>query len=162
MSDALRLPEVTDPDVDVRVGALRAELARTHWAVLAVISLGGGLGALARYGIALLLPTRVGHFPWGTFITNVVGCFLIGVLMVSITEVWAAHRLARPFLGVGVLGGFTTFSTYANEIRGLLQPGTVVVGLLYLAGTLVCALLAVVVAMWLTRTLVRATRRGRA
>jgi protein CrcB len=93
--------------------------------LLGVIALGGGLGAIARYSLTTLLPTRPGQFPWGTFTIKVLGCFLIGVLMVLITEVWSAHRLVRPFLGVGILGGFTTFSTYVEEIRGLLQPDSV-------------------------------------
>jgi CrcB protein len=143
--------DVVDPDIDVRVRAQRGELVRTHGAVLVVIAIGGGLGAIARYGIAVALPTEPGAFPLGTFLTNVVGCFLIGVLMVLITEVWSAHRLVRPFLGVGVLGGFTTFSTYANEIRGLLHPGTVALAMVYLAGTLVCAVLACIAGIWLTR-----------
>ena len=155
------LADVIDSDVDIKVRAQRRELVRTHGAVLGVIAVGGALGSLARYGIAQLLPTRPGEFPWGTFLTNVSGCFLIGVLMVLITEVWSAHRLARPFLGVGFLGGFTTFSTYTNEVRGLLHPGTVALAMAYLAGTLICALLAVIAAMWLTRALTgSAGRRG--
>lgn len=137
--------------MDLRVRAQRVELVRTHGTVLAVIAAGGGLGASARYGVDTLLPTVPGRFPWGTFAVNVAGCFLIGVLMVLVTEVWATHRLVRPFLGVGVLGGFTTFSTYANEIRALLRPGSVVEGLLYLFGTLLCALLAVIAGIALTR-----------
>lgn len=152
MSSETDLAEPTDPDVDLRFASQRRELARTHGAVLLVIAVGGGLGAIARYGLAEWLPTRPGDFPLATFVTNVAGCFLIGVLMVLVTERWAAHRLVRPFLGVGVLGGFTTFSTYATEIRGLLQPGTVVVAFAYLAATLVCALLAVIAGVWLTRT----------
>ena len=160
MSDAIHeLKDVVDPDVDVRVDAQRREVGRGHGSVLAVIALGGGLGSLARYGMAQLLPARPGHFPLATFVTNVLGCFLIGVLMVLITEVWTAHRLVRPFLGVGVLGGFTTFSTYTNEIRALLRPGSVGVAMAYLAGTLLCALLAVIAAMWLTRLLTRSTGR---
>jgi CrcB protein len=119
--------------------------------LLGVIALGGGLGAITRYGLDALLPTRPGQFPWGTFTINVLGCFLIGVLMVLITEVWSAHRLVRPFLGVGILGGFTTFSTYAVEILGLLRPGSVGVAFGYLAGTLVGAMLAVIAGVWLTR-----------
>lgn len=160
MSDAVDdLRAVVDPDVDVRVAVRRREWGRGHGSVLAVIALGGGLGSLARYGMAQLLPTRPGQFPWGTFVTNVLGCFLIGVLMVLITEVRPAHRLVRPFLGVGVLGGFTTFSTYTNEIRALLRPGSVGVAMAYLAGTLLCALLAVILAMWSTRMLTRSTGR---
>jgi CrcB protein len=126
-------------------------LARSHGGVLVVIALGGGLGALARYGVGRLWPTPAGGFPWATFAVNVVGCLLIGVLMVLIGEVWSAHPLARPFLGVGVLGGFTTFSTYAAEVRELLRPGTVLVGFGYLAGTVLGALLAVLAGVRLTR-----------
>jgi CrcB protein len=127
--------------------------------VLAVIALGGGLGSIARYGVGTFLPTLPGKFPWGTFTINVSGCFLIGVLMVLITEVASAHRLIRPFVGVGVLGGFTTFSTYTAEIRGLLQPGTVVIAFGFLAGTLICAMLAVVAGVWLTRSATRPWQR---
>jgi len=123
-------------------------------ALLGAISVGGGLGALARYGAGLLLPTPPDRFPWGTFAVNVVGCFLIGVLMVLVTDVWSAHRLARPFLGVGILGGFTTFSTYAVEVHRLLHPGTVGVAFAYLAGTVVGALAAVTAGVRLTRAVV--------
>ncbi|MCU1683223.1 MAG: CrcB-like protein [Amycolatopsis sp.] len=150
--------EPIDSDVDLRIPAQRQE----HGAVLVVIAIGGGLGALARYGLAQALPTRPGLFPWGTFVTNVLGCFLIGVLMVLIAEVWSAHPLARPFFGVGILGGFTTFSTYAVETRGLLQPGTVGLAFVYLAGTLICAMLAVLAGVWLTRTATRSRLEARA
>ncbi|MBN9743294.1 chromosome condensation protein CrcB [Amycolatopsis sp. A1MSW2902] len=148
-----------DPDVDLRVPSQRRELLRTHGAVLAVVALGGGLGALARLGLSELFPARPGAFPAATFATNVAGCFLIGVLMVLITEAWSAHRLVRPFLGVGVLGGFTTFSAYAVESRVLLEPGTVLIAFGYLAGTLICSLLAVLVAVWLTRSATGVARR---
>ena len=145
------MTEPIDSDVDLHVPEQRREPALP---VLAVIALGGGLGALARYGLTIALPTPPGHFPWATFVTNVSGCLLIGVLMVLVTEVWTAHRLVRPFLGVGVLGGFTTYSTYAVEIHGLLRPGTVGVAFVYLAGTLVCAMLAVLVGAVVTRRVV--------
>jgi CrcB protein len=118
---------------------------------IGVVAIGGGLGALARYGMGLVLPTRAGQFPWGTFLTNVLGCLLIGVLMVLVSEKWAAHRLIRPFLGVGVLGGFTTFSTYAVEFRNLLQPGSVGLAFAYLIGTFVSAMVAVLIGVWVTR-----------
>jgi CrcB protein len=148
--------EAVDPDVDLHVPAHRRELVGRHARVLGVIAVGGALGALARYGVGTLLPTSPGRFPWGTFTVNVVGCLLIGVLMVLVTDVFAGRPLLRPFVGVGVLGGFTTFSTYANEIRGLLRPGSVPLAFGYLAGTLVCALLAVLLGMAMThRLLVR-------
>jgi CrcB protein len=86
-----------------------------------------------------------------TFVTNVTGCLLIGVLMVLMTEVWAAHRLIRPFLGVGVLGGFTTFSTYIVEAQHALDAGAARLALVYLAGTLAAALVAVYAGITVTR-----------
>ncbi len=146
-----------DPDIDLHVPEQRVELARTHGAVLAVISAGGGLGGLARYALSVALPTAPGAFPLATFVTNVTGCLLIGVLMVLITEVYPTHPLLRPFLGVGVLGGFTTFSTYAGEVRNLLRPEWTLIGLGYLVGTLAAALLASWAGIRLTRL---ATRRA--
>jgi fluoride exporter len=140
--------------------ARRRDFWRNNGSATLVVALGGALGALARYGLAQGLPGRPGHFPLATFVTNVAGCFAIGVLMVAVTEIWTVHRLLRPFLGVGVLGGFTTFSTYANEVRALLQPGTIVVAAGYLAGTLICALLATLTAMWLTKAGYERLRHG--
>ncbi|WP_214323921.1 fluoride efflux transporter FluC [Nonomuraea sediminis] len=141
-----------DPDVDLHIAAQRSEL---HWPVLSVISAGGVLGALARFGLQAAFPVPFGGFPWVTFWINVVGCLLIGVLMVLITEVVSAHRLVRPFLGVGVLGGFTTFSAYVVDIQRAVAQGAPVVGLAYLAGTLVAALVAVVLGVRVTRSLAR-------
>jgi fluoride exporter len=137
--------------MDLHVRRRRPGVARPPWDVLAVISVGGVLGALARYGLAAAWPHRRDHFPWATFTTNVSGCLLIGVLMVLISEVWVAHRLLRPFLGVGVLGGYTTFSTYTVDVQQLLSARAVGTGLLYVAGTLVAALAAVYVGSTATR-----------
>ena len=102
--------DVVDPDVDdpaQRDGAGRRELG-----TLAVIALGGVLGAEARYGLATAIPHGDSGWPWATLLTNLVGSFVIGVLMV-VVERRAPHPLVRPFLGVGICGGFTTFSTFA-------------------------------------------------
>ncbi|WP_405161442.1 fluoride efflux transporter CrcB [Nocardia sp. NBC_01499] len=130
--------------------------------VLVVISLGGGLGALARYGLGVCWPVRPGQVPWSTLTINVMGCFAIGILMVLITEVWVAHRLLRPFLGIGVLGGFTTFSTYCLEVRRLLESGAEVQAFGYLGGTVVASLGAVVLAMGMTRWTTGIARRSTA
>ncbi|MFH8472348.1 fluoride efflux transporter CrcB [Streptomyces sp. NPDC018000] len=119
--------------------------------VVAVVALGGALGASARYGATLLWPTAPGGFPWTILIVNVAGCAVIGVFMVVISEVWAAHRLVRPFFGTGVLGGFTTFSTYAVDIERLVDGGRARTGLAYLGLTLCAALAAVWSAAWATR-----------
>lgn len=107
--------------------------------VVAAVALGGGLGGAARYGVGLLVPGAP-----GTFLVNVVGCALIGVLVVLTPRL---HPLARPFLGVGVLGGFTTFSAYAVDAVRLGDWRAAV----YLVLTVLCGLAATAGAAALTR-----------
>jgi CrcB protein len=125
---------------------------------LAAVSAGGVVGALARYGVQSALPGS----PWVTLAINVSGCLLIGVLMVLILEVWPPHPLLRPFLGTGVLGGYTTFSTYIVDIQHLLAGGAVATAVGYLLGTLLAALAAVYAGIALTRRLTRPRRREHA
>ena len=142
-----------DPDIDLRPAGLGRgrNRGRNDATALAAISAGGALGAAGRYLIGETWPTPAGSFPVGTLAINVLGCALIGVLMVLITEVWSRQRLLRPFLGTGVLGGFTTFSTYTVDIQRLAgrHMGT---ALLYLALTPIGALLAVWAAATATRS----------
>ncbi|MCK1795692.1 fluoride efflux transporter CrcB [Streptomyces sp. XM4193] len=137
--------------------ARRAELS-----IVAVVSLGGALGACARYGVGVLLPTADGAFPWTTLGVNAVGCAAIGVLMVLVTELRSVHPLVRPFLGTGVLGGFTTFSAYAADIHHLFDEGRARTAYAYLVLTLLAALAAVTIALRLTRRLVRRRARRKA
>jgi CrcB protein len=123
--------------------------------VVAVVALGGAIGACARYGAALAWPTPSGGFPWTTLCVNALGCAVIGVFMVIITDVWTAHRLVRPFFGTGVLGGFTTFSTYATDVQRLTDGGHPRTALAYLALTLLAALAAVWAAAAVTRRTVQ-------
>lgn len=140
-----------EPDVDLRRPARRAPSWAGNWRVLVAISVGGAIGGLCRYGLGVTLPTRPGGFPGATFIINASGCLLIGVLLVLITEVWTGHPLLRPFLGVGVLGGYTTFSTYVVDVQRLVDAGVVPTALAYLFGTLAAALVAVYAGVSLTR-----------
>ncbi len=141
--------EAVDPDVDLHVPAQRAETRGRHGlTVVAVIGAGGALGALARHAMQVWLPSGGGGtgFPWGIFSVNLLGCALIGVLMALVGEGGReerAHALARPFLGVGVLGGFTTFSTYAADVALLLEAGRPGVAVAYLGGTVMGAVAAV-------------------
>ena len=135
-------------------GSGRLRLAR-EWDLLLAIALGGVVGAEARYGVALLLPHRPGEFAWSTLVVNVSGCLLIGALMVVLLEVLTPHRLVRPFLGVGVLGGYTTFSTFAMDAQELLlahRPGA---ALLFVVLSLVLGAAAVWAATRATRRLAR-------
>jgi len=154
-----RQHEPVDPDVDLHVPAQRAETGQGGLVpVVGAVAVGGAIGAAARYGAALAWPTPSGAFPWTTLVVNAVGCAVIGAFMVLLTDVWRPHRLLRPFFGTGVLGGFTTFSTYATDVRRLADGGHPRTALAYLALTVAAALLAV----WASATLTRwAVARGR-
>ncbi|MGW2291636.1 fluoride efflux transporter CrcB [Streptomyces phaeochromogenes] len=151
--------DTADEPANFSAPVRRSSLWRGQGPVVAVVSVGGAIGASARYGASLLWPTHPGGFPWTTFWVNVVGCFVIGAFMVVITEAWAAHRLVRPFFGTGVLGGFTTFSTYAVDIRTLVDTGHPRTALAYLAATLVAALAAVWLAVTAARRILAWRRR---
>lgn len=159
-STAPRAADAVDPDVDLHVPGQRREWNR-HRLVLPVIAFGGMLGASARYAAAEAWPTRTDAMPWTTLTVNAVGCLSIGVLMVLIIEVGGAHPLLRPFAGVGVLGGFTTFSTYAVDTSSLIQAGRPGLALGYWAGTLLLALLAVVAGVLAARAGARSAGRMR-
>ncbi|MFE2373843.1 fluoride efflux transporter CrcB [Streptomyces sp. NPDC059398] len=143
-----------DSDVDLDIPAQRTELKQGQGALLAMVALGGVIGASARYEASLLWPTAAGAFPWTTLLINVIGCAVIGIFMVLITDVWSAHRLVRPFFGTGVLGGFTTFSTYAVDIQHLVDQGHARTGMAYMALTLLAAMAAVWTGSALTRRFV--------
>jgi fluoride exporter len=113
-----------------------------RWDIALVIAAGGAIGAAARYGLNQAWPTQPGAFPWATFTENVLGCLLIGALMVYLLEVIRPHRYARPFLAIGILGGFTTFSTYTADTNALLRDGEGPLALTYLFATLIVALFA--------------------
>ncbi|MBB1247165.1 CrcB family protein [Streptomyces durbertensis] len=145
------LPEKERAGSGARRAGRPRVLTRGQLPVVAVVAAGGALGAGARYGVALLLPTTADGFPWATFAVDVAGCALIGVLMAVVVDAAVGHRLLRPFLGTGVLGGFTTLSAYAGEADALLRAGHAATALTYLVGTLAAALSAVWAATVLTR-----------
>lgn len=97
------------------------------------------------------LDDSAGRLPWTTLLVNVIGCAVIGVFMAIISDIRSVHRLVRPFFGTGVLGGFTTFSTYAVDIERLVDAYRARTGIAYLGLTLLAALAAVWSAVWLTR-----------
>lgn len=135
--------------------------ARRQWDVLAAVAVGGVAGAEARYGIGSALPRSSGEFPWATLLINVSGCLLIGVLMVLVLELSSPHRLARPLLGIGVLGGYTTFSTFAVEVLQLARAGCGGIAVAYVVASALGCLLAVWAGTIGTRALALAVRRER-
>lgn len=143
--DVVALP--IDPDIsrDARTNAAQrwSSFLRSRWDVLLAISAGGALGSVARWVLGELVPWSGTGFPWATFIENVSGGLALGVLMVFVLDVWPPHRYLRPFLGVGLLGGYTTFSTYMLETRHLLVDGQLATAFAYLGGSLLAGLVAV-------------------
>ncbi|NDL57217.1 fluoride efflux transporter CrcB [Phytoactinopolyspora mesophila] len=131
---------------------------KRHTPVLAAIAAGGVVGAEARYALTLLNADPPA-FPWVTLVENITGCFLIGVLMAVLTQLTAPHPLLRPFLGIGVLGGYTTFSAYAVEVRVLLLDDRALAALVYLVVTPIGALGAVLLATRGTPALLRMLRQ---
>ena len=118
---------------------------------LAAIAVGGGIGSVARYLLSSAFPAGHG-FPWAIFAVNVSGCFLLGLLMVYLLEVWPPRRLLRPFLGIGLLGGYTTFSTYAGAVMTLLTGRAPALAVSYALSSIVAALVAVWCGMKAGRT----------
>jgi CrcB protein len=118
---------------------------------VAAIATGGALGTLARYGVDRLLATPGLGFPWPTLLVNVVGSFLLGLIVTLVTERWSPTRYVRPFAAIGFCGGFTTFSTMVVEIAQRGQHGRAGLAALYLAVTLVAGLGAVVLGMTVAR-----------
>ncbi|AZI59259.1 fluoride efflux transporter CrcB [Nakamurella antarctica] len=123
---------------------------------VAAVAAGGVIGAWLRYTVATAAPIAAGSFDWTTFAINVLGSFALGALISYLTQRRFRHPLWRPFLGTGLLGGFTTFSTYAVEAQSLLRVGHAVTAVLYLAGTLACAVVAALLGIALMRRALRA------
>ena len=122
------------------------------WRV-AAIAAGGALGTLARYGVERTLAVSDHSFPWPTFVVNVAGSFLLGVIITLVVERWPPTRFVRPFAAIGFCGGFTTFSTMVVEAARRGQHGQIGLAGGYLAASLVAGVAAAILGM--------ATARGR-
>ena len=108
------------------------------------IAIAGALGALARYGLEGAVSRRSpGAFPWGTFVVNVSGSFLVGLLFTLLTERWLAAPWLRSTLMIGLLGAYTTFSTLSLESYRLIEDGAYGIAAASLFGSLAAGLGAV-------------------
>lgn len=124
--------------------------------ILLVIFFGGGLGSLLRYLInrwvtGLLSSTTV--FPYGTFLVNVTGCFLIGFFVFFSERAGAQSQLWRLFLVTGLCGGFTTFSSFSFENTQLLNNHQVLVFILYTVGSISAGLIATYLGILVSRNI---------
>lgn len=115
------------------------------------VAVGGALGTMVRYELALAEPPGTGHFPWATFTVNVVGCVLLGVAATALVEPWPPTRILRPFIAVGFCGGLTTFSTWMVESVLLVRDDRAGLAVAYLVVSLVAGVVAVAGGVFATR-----------
>lgn len=118
----------------------------------ALIAVGAGscLGGIARYLLSKIVQTAAGGvFPWGTFVVNILGCFIIGFVYGAIDRGFALPDWVRLFVTVGFCGGFTTFSTFMNENYLLFGAGRLGLVMLYAAASLVTGLAMTYSGYWL-------------
>ncbi|QIX25450.1 fluoride efflux transporter CrcB [Nocardioides sp. JQ2195] len=118
----------------------RARLSATH---VAAVALGGAFGAVLRWIVSQAVP-HDGGFPWGTFAINVSGAFVLALLPAF--AVVRRHPVLPLLLGPGVLGGFTTLSTFSEETRALAADGAAGLAVTYVLATLAAGAVAVVAA----------------
>lgn len=117
------------------------------------IALGGALGSVLRFAMNEAVSARFGRaFPWGTLSINVIGSFLIGLLVVLLVERLEVSPAVRLGLMVGVLGGFTTFSSFSLEVVHLMQNGALLRAFLYVVASVVVCVLAAAAGIHLART----------
>jgi len=122
----------------------------------AAAALGGVLGALARWGVGQALPAGGGDWPWATVLVNLTGCLALGLLAATLFARHPAHPWLRPFLGTGVLGGYTTFSTFGVDAVRLTDAGAALTAAGYVAVSVVGGVLAAAAGVALGRALLPA------
>ncbi len=107
------------------------------WLAVLYVGLGGFLGAVSRYALSLALGGFSLVIPYGTLLANVLGCFVIGVVLGLTVQTDAVSPGARLFLATGFCGGFTTMSSFVYELASLARAGDVAIAGLYLSVTLI-------------------------
>ena len=119
---------------------------------LSLVAIGGALGASLRYlaGVAMLRWFGPTEFPLGIITVNIVGSFLMGVFIVTAAQKGLAHY--NPLIAVGLLGGFTTFSSFSLETLNLFERGAFALALAYVGASVVLSLLAIACGLWAARS----------
>ncbi|MBU6167374.1 MAG: fluoride efflux transporter CrcB [Alphaproteobacteria bacterium] len=121
---------------------------------LLLVAVGGGLGTALRYGVDRWARAVMGPgFPFGTFAVNIIGGFLMGLLAGWLARLGDAGAQLRLLLGVGVLGGFTTFSAFSLEVYTMITRAEVALAAAYAMSSVAGSVLAVLAGVWLMRSL---------
>jgi fluoride exporter len=117
------------------------------------VGVGGGLGALARYYIAGAIQSAATAFPWGIFVVNISGGLLMGLIVEASALKLNLSPDLRAFLTVGILGGYTTFSSFSLDSALLLQKGQYATAALYVIGSVGLSITALFAGLWIVRSL---------
>lgn len=122
---------------------------------IVAVAVGGALGAVLRHGVNIGAVKLLGHgFPYGTLIVNILGSFLMGALISVMAYSWQASDTARFFLVTGLLGAFTTFSTFSLDAVTLWERKDYLQTAVYMGGSVALSIAALLLAMFLVRTVV--------
>ena len=120
--------------------------------LVVAIAFGGAIGAVARhYTAGQVMRLSGGGFPWGTVAVNVLGSFLMGALVELMALKWSPSQELRAFLTVGILGAFTTFSTFSLDVALLSQRGAPLAALAYVVISVLAAIGAFLAGLFLLR-----------
>ncbi|KAA0970857.1 fluoride efflux transporter CrcB [Aureimonas fodinaquatilis] len=119
-----------------------------------LVAVGGAAGSVLRYGVGVLAGRWLGFgFPFGTLFVNVTGSFLMGVLVEVLARRAGVSNELRLLLATGLLGGYTTFSSFSLDVAFLWERGQAAAALLYISCTLIAGLLSMAAGIWLVRSL---------
>ena len=116
-----------------------------------LVMAGGAVGAALRFGLSRAVPVIAGVWPWATFVANVLGSLLMGVLAFWLARKGAQGEQVRLLLGVGVLGGFTTFSAFSLEVAQMIESGQLTMAFGYAIASVLVALTALFAGMVLAK-----------
>ena len=120
--------------------------------MIAYIAAGGAIGAVVRHLVAGQVGQWLGHgFPWGILLVNVLGSFILGALVETFALFWSPSQELRALMVVGLLGAFTTFSTFSMDVVALFNKGEMLHAALYIGASVALAVFAFFVAMQLMR-----------
>ncbi len=125
-----------------------------NWTVVGAVAAGGAIGSAARYLVTVLVQRAIGTgFPWWTLSVNVVGSFIMGVLVAAIALRWSICQTGQAFLMIGLLGGFTTFSAFSLDVATLIERNAVLSAGGYVASSVVLSIGALFAGMAMARAL---------
>ena len=115
---------------------------------------GGALGASGRYMTGVLMTRLLGtSFPWGTLTVNIVGSFIMGALVTALALRFSVGNEMRTFLAIGILGGFTTFSSFALDFAYLIERRQILGGMIYMGASVIGSVMAIFLGFYMARAI---------